>query len=219
MRFIPLSTNRIIKYGLVIPLWLVLVVSLVFSAEYSKAQSITDVSKFTTQSDTGTEEEPTIKDDMEEEETREDDVPEVADEEDNDTVTSVPPKQPAGSGLGIDDLSPIEERVDEKVIFASCKKNFLTPFYGSQISCTVPGAAPGDNVFVTRNIGGQDGWCNFIVSSHVSKHNVVDIIFYDAYLTPYGGETPVCADVPMKGFVTFSIIVFRPETTSQGIVD
>ena len=86
----PYSTNRIIKYGLVFPLSLVLVVSLVFSVEYSKGQSITDVSKFSTQPEIGTEEEPTVKDDTEDEETIEDDVPEPTDEEDNETVTNIP---------------------------------------------------------------------------------------------------------------------------------
>ena len=121
--------------------------------------------------------------------------------------------------MGLDNLAPIEERVDEKVIFASCKKNFLTYFYGRQISCNVPGAAPGDNVVVTKN-SGENWGCNFITSAQVLKHNVVSIMFYDGYVIPAeGGPAPFCSTVHMKGFVTFSIIVFRPEITSQGVVD
>jgi hypothetical protein len=39
--------------------------------------------------------------------------------------------------------------MDAKVIYASCKKNFLTPQGSQTIRCTVPGAAQGDNVVVS----------------------------------------------------------------------
>ena len=212
-------------------------ISLGFGIQYSKGQSITDVSKFTTRPDIGTEEEPTIKDDVEEEETIEDDEtePEPTDEEDNDTVTSVPPKRSFGPDLGLENLTtaPLEE--PPKLIFASCQIDFSSrPGYPypseinkMAISCNVPGASPGDNVVVSSTA--LDTYsCNDIVSSRVSEPNVVSILLqreddiefdgrHDHDNTkihnPHYGHRHLtyCERQGVTGTVIFSIIVFRPE--------
>jgi hypothetical protein len=206
----------------VFPLSLVLVVSLAFSIEYSKGQSITDVSKFSTQTEIGTEEEPTIEDDTEEEETIQDDEPEPTDEEDNDTVTTVPLKRPTGTDLELKNLTtaPLEE--PGKLIFSSCQKDYPKPMYASNInpiSCNVPGASPGDNVVVSSTqLDYMD--CISIASSKVSKPNVVSILLLEEYLdsgfTEGHKHTASCAWTGVRGTVIFSIIVFRP--TEQGIL-
>lgn len=108
------------------PLTCVLVVSLAFSVEYSQGQSITDVSKFTNETEIRSEEEETIKDYAEEEQTLKDDEPdpEPTDEEDNDTVASVTPKRSFGTDLELKNLTtaPLEDVAVEKLIFASCYK-------------------------------------------------------------------------------------------------
>lgn len=108
------------------------------------------------------------------------------------------------------------------MIFASCKKNFLTPKASDQhpitINCNVQGATPGDNVVVSST--SLNWWgCNFITSAQVSKHNVVSIAVYALYFAEPDGTDSFCGMEVMERFVTFSIIVFRPEITSQGIAD
>jgi hypothetical protein len=214
------------------PLSLVLVVSLAFSVEYSKGQSITDVSKFTTRPDIGTEEEPTINDDAEEEETVIDDEPEPTDEEDNDTVTSVPPKRSFGSDVELknltlapmEDLSPNatkDKRPDvSKLILASCKKNFprdlirtgYTLHMQHQTQCNVPGAAPGDNVVVSNTeLDDIWGWdCFAIAFSEVRKVDVVRIGMTPNHVFDDGDRLGLCPGGIPSGNVTFSIIVFQP---------
>lgn len=235
----PYSTNRIIKHGLVFPISLVLVVSLAFSVEYSKGQSIPDVSKFTTRPDIGTEEEPTINDDAEEEQTIEDDEPEPesTDEEDNDTVTSAPPKRPFGTdlelknltGVQIEDGSPnaTEDKRPRpsvgKLILASCEKNFPRDFIRTKYTvrfqphtqCNVPGAIPGDNVVVSSTkLDDVYGWdCFAIAFSEVREVGVVRIGMTTNYIYDDGEREGICpgsGSLGPQGNVIFSIIVFQP---------
>lgn len=204
-----------------------LAVSLVFTGEYSKGQSTSDVSKFSTRPDIGTEEEPTINDDAEEEETMEDDETEPTDEEENDTVTSVPPKRSFGADLGLDNLTTAPTEEPAKLIFSSCQKDFPNPIRAEDInryrpiSCNVPGASPNDNVVVSNTPLDPRG-CNFIASSRVSAPNNVSILLFDGRGTPESfvkgvergglhGHEAHCDRLWIKGTVIFSIIVFRPE--------
>ena len=158
---------------------------------------MTDVSKFTTRPDIGTEEEPTIEDDTEEEETIQDDEPEPTDEEDNDTVTTVPLKRPTGTDLGLDNLTTAPLKEPGKLIFASCQKKGVS----LRVDCDVRGATPGDNVVVSSTPLTSDLYypCFRIQSSEVLKHDVVTI------------RTEACNGSPHDpDHVTYSIIVFRP---------
>ena len=213
------STNRIIKYGLAFPLSLVLLVSLAFSVEYSKGQSMTDVSEFTTRPDIGTEEEeePTIKDDVNEEETIKDDAkddlkvkedepePEPTNEEekDNDTVTTVPLKRPTGTDLGLDNLTTAPGEGPGKLIFSSCK--IYGPISWLSERCDVAGAMPGDNVIVSStNLDGDNYYlCHWVRSAEILKPNIVTIRIQGC--SDYQDTNNIPPD-----YVIFSIIVFRP---------
>lgn len=186
------------------------------------------------QPDIGTEEEPTINDDAEEEETIEEDEPEPTDEENNDTVTSVPPKRPFGTdlelknltGVQIEDGSPnatVDKRAGVgKLILASCEKNFPRDFirtkytlrFQPQTQCNVPGAIPGDNVVVSSTeLGDLWEWdCIAIAFSEVREVDVVRIGMTSNHIYSDGERSGICPSPQgyPQGNVIFSIIVFQP---------